>query len=41
VVFLCFYNFLRRNGTYQNAFDTNFDTNAGVGLVLFCFGKFT
>ena len=35
VVFLCFYNFLRRNEIYQNAFDTNFDTNAGSKLVLF------
>ena len=35
VVFLCFHNFLRRNGTYQNSFDTNFDTNAESKLVLF------
>ena len=28
VVFLYFHNFLRRNGTYQNSFDTTFDTNA-------------
>ena len=29
VVFLYFLNFLKWNGTYQNLFDTNFDTNAG------------
>ena len=34
VVFLCFYNFLRQNGIYQNSFDTNFDTNAESELVL-------
>ena len=34
VVFLYFHNFLRRNGTYQNSFDTNSDTNAESKLVL-------
>ena len=37
VVFLCFYDFLRRNETYQNAFDTNFDANAGAELVSLLF----
>ena len=35
MVFLCFHNFLRRNGTYQNSFDTNSDTNAESKLALF------
>ena len=35
VVFLCFCDFLRQNGTYQSSFDTNFDTNAVLGLVAF------
>ena len=33
VVFLCFNDFLGRNGTYPFSFDTNFDTNAGARLV--------
>ena len=33
VVFLCFYDFFRRNGTYQTSFDTNFDANAVSKLV--------
>ena len=45
VVFLCLYDFLRRNGTYQISFDTNFDTNAyaGVGVVFIirpCYGNY-
>ena len=40
VVFLYFYNFLLRNEIYQNSFDTNFDTNAGSGLVLFVVHSF-
>ena len=34
VVFLRFYDFLKRNGTYPISFDTNFDANAKLGLVL-------
>ena len=39
VVFLCLYDFLKRNGIYQNVFDTNFDTNAVAKLVLFVVEK--
>ena len=37
VVFLCFYDFLGRNGTYPFSFDTNFDANAESKLVLVLF----